>query len=220
MLNPTSSDDHHWMQFYHQVDSQDGIPPGETDQFFDAGSKPGLKVSSSSVSPRSGSGPGLSPKPVRRRSRASKRTPTRVLNANANNFRALVQQFTGCPSASITTFKGPVNLSFSNYHHPQDGAGTINTYPYNSTSTFISSSASVSSGYGHQLSAFTDPHRGNSLSPIANIAVTSSTGGLVSGFSSMESDTGTANLEGGFAGVVDGSASVQGLPTMPDTFPW
>lgn len=53
-------------------------------------------------------------KPIRRRSRASKRTPTTLLNANTNNFRALVQQFTGCPNTSISfrNQKGPVNLDF------------------------------------------------------------------------------------------------------------
>ncbi|GMN56038.1 hypothetical protein TIFTF001_025161 [Ficus carica] len=53
-------------------------------------------------------------KPIRRRSRASKKTPTTLLNANANNFRALVQKFTGCPkdSLSLADQKGPVNLNF------------------------------------------------------------------------------------------------------------
>lgn len=56
----------------------------------------------------------------RRRSRASKKTPTTILNANANNFRSLVQQFTGRPKSSPDTFpfgvhRGPVNLNFSNY---------------------------------------------------------------------------------------------------------
>ncbi|CAH9089497.1 unnamed protein product [Cuscuta europaea] len=35
---------------------------------------------------------------VRRRTRASRRTPTTVLNTDASNFRAMVQQFTGGPS--------------------------------------------------------------------------------------------------------------------------
>ncbi|KAK4440367.1 VQ motif-containing protein 22 [Sesamum alatum] len=54
---------------------------------------------------------------IRRRSRASKKTPTTLLNANANNFRALVQQFTGCHSAPPTfrTCKGPINLNFAQY---------------------------------------------------------------------------------------------------------
>lgn len=53
-------------------------------------------------------------KPIRRRSRASKKTPTTLLNANANNFRALVQKFTGCPkdSLSLADQKGPLNLNF------------------------------------------------------------------------------------------------------------
>lgn len=51
-------------------------------------------------------------KPIRRRSRASKKTPTTLLNANANNFRALVQQFTGCP-LSLGNRRGPINLNFA-----------------------------------------------------------------------------------------------------------
>ncbi|KAL7086576.1 hypothetical protein ACP275_13G009900 [Erythranthe tilingii] len=40
-------------------------------------------------------------KPIRRRSRASRRTPTTLLNTDATNFRAMVQQFTGGPAASF-----------------------------------------------------------------------------------------------------------------------
>ncbi|XP_038898930.1 VQ motif-containing protein 22-like [Benincasa hispida] len=57
-------------------------------------------VSSATTPPAS---TGLNPdgsrvKPVRKRSRASRRTPTTVLNTDAANFRAMVQQFTGGPS--------------------------------------------------------------------------------------------------------------------------
>ncbi|KFK24359.1 hypothetical protein AALP_AAs62136U000100 [Arabis alpina] len=38
-------------------------------------------------------------KPTRRRSRASRRTPTTLLSTDTTNFRAMVQQFTGGPSA-------------------------------------------------------------------------------------------------------------------------
>lgn len=77
-------------------------------------------TNSTMVSPNSSTGTNgqLTPKgvskPIRRRSRASKKTPTTLLNANTNNFRALVQQFTGCPSASISfrNQRGPVNLDF------------------------------------------------------------------------------------------------------------
>ncbi|XVE78482.1 hypothetical protein DITRI_Ditri13aG0149000 [Diplodiscus trichospermus] len=68
-------------------------------------------TTSSSVAVQLGSGPGgssggghLSPegrvgKPGRRRTRASRRTPTTLLNTDTTNFRAMVQQFTGGPSA-------------------------------------------------------------------------------------------------------------------------
>ncbi|XP_062009135.1 uncharacterized protein LOC133725776 [Rosa rugosa] len=52
-------------------------------------------------------------KPVRKRSRASRRTPTTLLNTDTANFRAMVQQFTGGPStASFTTQPGATNFSF------------------------------------------------------------------------------------------------------------
>ncbi|KAI3691530.1 hypothetical protein L2E82_49894 [Cichorium intybus] len=64
------------------------------------------------------------PKPTRRRSRASRRTPTTVLNASPTDFRALVQQFTGCDSGVnvgsgsvlapvVNLPKGPLNINFA-----------------------------------------------------------------------------------------------------------
>ncbi|CAI9772776.1 unnamed protein product [Fraxinus pennsylvanica] len=50
-------------------------------------------------------------KPIRKRSKASKKTPTTLLKADTTNFRALVQQFTGCRSARA--YKGPINLNFA-----------------------------------------------------------------------------------------------------------
>nr|GMD03250.1 VQ motif-containing protein 22 [Ipomoea batatas] len=66
--------------------------------------------SGSELSPRNG---GVR-KPVRRRSRASKKTPTTHLNADAASFRAVVQQFTGCHTAATFSgaHKGPINLNF------------------------------------------------------------------------------------------------------------
>ncbi|XVF68390.1 hypothetical protein PTKIN_Ptkin10aG0201900 [Pterospermum kingtungense] len=49
---------------------------------------------------------GSSSKLIRRRSRASKKTPTTFLNASTSNFRALVQQFTGKRG-------DPINLNFA-----------------------------------------------------------------------------------------------------------
>ncbi|XP_048318812.1 uncharacterized protein LOC112489192 [Ziziphus jujuba] len=94
---PTSND-HQWIECLPQtfLDSQ----PSSLNGFLD-----------STPTARSGT---TASKPIRRRSRASKKTPTTLLNANANNFRALVQQFTGCPSNPISfrNQKGPVNLNF------------------------------------------------------------------------------------------------------------
>ncbi|KAL2473985.1 VQ motif-containing protein motif-containing protein 22-like [Forsythia ovata] len=61
----------------------------------------------------SSAGTDLKPKtspgtPKRRRSRASKLTPTTFLNAHITNFRALVQKHTGCSH----TEKGPITLCF------------------------------------------------------------------------------------------------------------
>ncbi|XP_076939085.1 uncharacterized protein LOC143607572 [Bidens hawaiensis] len=57
------------------------------------------------------------PKPIRRRSRASRRTPVTVLNASPTDFRALVQRFTGCDSKEnvsvVNLPKGPVNIDFA-----------------------------------------------------------------------------------------------------------
>ncbi|KAL3376637.1 hypothetical protein AABB24_003194, partial [Solanum stoloniferum] len=84
-------------------------------------------------------------KPVtRRRSRASKKTPTTLLTASITNFRALVQQHTGCHTCPTfkNNQKGPINLSFGppNDHDDQNelfgsnsiGEGSMNYgYYYN-----------------------------------------------------------------------------------------
>ncbi|CAI9291834.1 unnamed protein product [Lactuca saligna] len=64
------------------------------------------------------------PKPTRRRSRASRRAPSIVLNASPTDFRALVQRFTGCDSGVnecsgfvldpvVNLPKGPLNIDFA-----------------------------------------------------------------------------------------------------------
>lgn len=65
------------------------------------------------------------PKSNRRRSTASKKTPVTLLNADAKNFRSLVQQFTGCRrrSTSISFAKsprGPVNINFAGVNPKND----------------------------------------------------------------------------------------------------
>lgn len=53
-------------------------------------------------------------KPIRRRSRASRRTPTTLLNTDTANFRAMVQQFTGGPVNSLYPSGTNFNLGMGN----------------------------------------------------------------------------------------------------------
>ncbi|CAA7394306.1 unnamed protein product [Spirodela intermedia] len=81
--------------------------------------------------PPTGSGGGATTQPSiegrivktgRKRSRASRKTPTTLLNTDTTNFRAMVQQFTGAPTAGNQAFLettaagvssvGPTTLSF------------------------------------------------------------------------------------------------------------
>ncbi|XWS40475.1 hypothetical protein CRYUN_Cryun18bG0143100 [Craigia yunnanensis] len=111
-----------WMQFYEQiVDGQSASSLGFSDATMVATSV--SSESNPSPSTRSLHSPindqltpkASSSKPIRRRPRASKKTPTTLLNANTSNFRALVQQFTGCPSAPLSpgNRRGPINLNFA-----------------------------------------------------------------------------------------------------------
>ncbi|XP_041023180.1 VQ motif-containing protein 22-like [Juglans microcarpa x Juglans regia] len=106
-FRPSSSG---WLPFYDRaaIDGQPVLSHGV--QISDA-----TVVTTSVETDTNISSPSGNPsKPIRRRSRASKRTPTTLLNANTSNFRALVQQFTGCPSTAISfgNQRGPVNLNF------------------------------------------------------------------------------------------------------------
>ncbi|KAK9156230.1 hypothetical protein Sjap_003710 [Stephania japonica] len=58
-------------------------------------------VSTSTMAPAALSPEGRVSKPPRRR-RASRAAPTTLLNTDTTNFRAMVQQFTGVPSAAFT----------------------------------------------------------------------------------------------------------------------
>ncbi|KAL3715360.1 hypothetical protein ACJRO7_007140 [Eucalyptus globulus] len=123
-----------WMQFYQQDFLSQAAPPGRAAAAAEGVSSGGQSPSDAAAATPSSSvaaghhpaaalgnlGPGvrLSPdggvaKPVRRRSRASRRTPTTVMNTDTSNFRALVQQFTGGPTAPFGPGHGPGVLSFN-----------------------------------------------------------------------------------------------------------
>ncbi|MCD7453057.1 hypothetical protein HAX54_019489 [Datura stramonium] len=99
-----------------------------------------LSPTNSDLSPKNGS---ITKKPIRRRSRASKKTPTTHLNADASNFRALVQQFTGCHTAHtfLGAHKGPINLNFG---LDENDDCDFDAHHNNSTITHVSSF-----GYDH-----------------------------------------------------------------------
>nr|XP_009803529.1 PREDICTED: uncharacterized protein LOC104248874 [Nicotiana sylvestris] len=86
-------------------------------------------VSSSTTHHNHGPADGRVSKPIRRRSRASRRTPTTVLNTDTTNFRAMVQQFTGgsitAPFASTQgTYLGFGSSSSNNIVNPTTAANS------------------------------------------------------------------------------------------------
>jgi len=108
MSSETMSSPSDWAQFYqhHQtlssspqmLSSSSGInidPTMITNIASSATSSGGPPSTMSQLSPE-----GRVSKPARRRSRASRRTPTTLLNTDTTNFRAMVQQFTGGPGGA------------------------------------------------------------------------------------------------------------------------
>ncbi|XP_022943215.1 VQ motif-containing protein 22-like [Cucurbita moschata] len=109
-----------WLQFYHQNLSTTAAPQPPSDlptssamifaeRVSDATAVP---TTSAAIIGSSAGNPGLNPegrvgKPIRRRSRASRRTPTTLLNTDTTNFRAMVQQFTGGPTSSFASSISP-----------------------------------------------------------------------------------------------------------------
>ncbi|BAT74173.1 hypothetical protein LR48_Vigan45s000200 [Vigna angularis] len=109
----SASDDDQGMQFDEQfvVDDLDPFIEGFMDSSICmSSSKSNSSHNNNSLTPK-----GCAFKAVRRRSRASKTTPVTLLKANTSNFRALVQQFTGCSTTttmSLAIHKGPITLNF------------------------------------------------------------------------------------------------------------
>lgn len=94
MSGPIPND--HWLHFYQQNQFPSSVSDATTVTTTAAPAK---------LSPEGGVS-----KPIRRRSRASRRTPTTLLNTDTSNFRAMVQQFTGAPSAP-DMFGSPVPVN-------------------------------------------------------------------------------------------------------------
>lgn len=99
-----------WLQYYnHNLAGQTTAATSITSSMdatiistTNTANNPGMNAYGST----SAANPNLNPdgrvaKPARRRSRASRRTPTTLLNTDTTNFRAMVQQYTGGPSASF-----------------------------------------------------------------------------------------------------------------------
>ncbi|KAL0405233.1 UNVERIFIED_CONTAM: VQ motif-containing protein 22 [Sesamum latifolium] len=62
-------------------------------------------------------------KPIRKRSRASRRTPTTLLNTDTANFRAMVQRFTGGP-ANTSAARPQLRVALGTFNFTQHVAST------------------------------------------------------------------------------------------------
>lgn len=149
-----------WAQYYQRALSGQMVTPGHSTSAVSDATVVTTTVTSSSTAPSS-IGPGhlspsgshLSPegrvsKPIRRRSRASRRTPTTLLNTDTTNFRAMVQQFTGGPSAPFSSTSGG-GFGF--------GLGPVQAHPNPTGPSFFASSGYHIQQY-HQQQPPPPPH--------------------------------------------------------------
>lgn len=120
-MSETMSGHGDWLQFYQQ-----NLPTTQVTSPIDSTVVTTTVTSANTLNSPLGTGNSssntghLSPegrvsKPIRRRSRASRRTPTTLLNTDTTNFRAMVQQFTGGPSAPFASgpHPGAPNFGFA-----------------------------------------------------------------------------------------------------------
>ncbi|MCD7473290.1 hypothetical protein HAX54_015071 [Datura stramonium] len=120
MPNPTD-----WVQIYQHTLSRQPPPPppppstttfhgGSDSRVSNATAFTTAPTSSSTSPPPQHHGPlGCGSRPIRRRSRASRRTPATVFNTDTRNFRAMVQQFTGNQNGPVESY-GPRNINLVN----------------------------------------------------------------------------------------------------------
>ncbi|CAI9090655.1 OLC1v1025472C1 [Oldenlandia corymbosa var. corymbosa] len=83
-------------------------------------------------------------KQVKKRSRASRRTPATLLNASIKDFSKLVQKYTGCQSSNMGSCrngKGPITLSFG------PPSGHRNGFPVSLGSSYYSNQHQVDHHY-------------------------------------------------------------------------
>lgn len=110
-----SSPSDNWAQYY-----QHNAPAKPANLFISNQVSDATTVTTNTISSASGGGlssEGRVSKPVRKRSRASRRTPTTLLNTDTANFRAMVQQFTGgslapFPSTGSSSSSYPIGTNF------------------------------------------------------------------------------------------------------------
>ncbi|XP_010914245.1 uncharacterized protein [Elaeis guineensis] len=125
-MSDTSSGPPEWAQFYCQNGL--GTHPAATPAMLGhmsggvadstvvtTTSSPTIAGSSSSPTSHPAAIEGRVGKSARRRSRASRRAPTTLLNTDTTNFRAMVQQFTGIPSGPYSSSYQPSNRPVINF---------------------------------------------------------------------------------------------------------
>lgn len=111
-MSETMSSPTDWAKYYQQNLSG---ADADADAAAAAAASTGMMLTSNNLSSPHGSAPSSSsnlsptegrvskPPHARRRSRASRRTPTTLLNTDTTNFRAMVQQFTGGPNSPFAS---------------------------------------------------------------------------------------------------------------------
>ena len=113
-MSDTMSGPNDWFHFYDQQNFPAGqLLPSSVSDATTVTTTATTQLGISGSTPTQLNPEGRVSKPIRRRSRASRRTPTTLLNTDTTNFRAMVQQFTGAPFAPTpSSATGFPNLGF------------------------------------------------------------------------------------------------------------
>ncbi|XP_077210719.1 uncharacterized protein LOC143846185 [Tasmannia lanceolata] len=140
MSNP-GSNPYDWVHLYHGIQSQGSPAPTPPHSIFSriptaaesiivTNTTTSTTTASNSTTTNNGNSIGTHlslegrvGKSIRKRTRASRRAPTTLLSTDATNFRAMVQQFTGFPTAPLSsgsqTSGSTVNYEFGAHHWQQ-----------------------------------------------------------------------------------------------------